>query len=104
MLKKLKNLWTRLWSRTSVDENLEKLINNSKRTIVVKRNQASEVIEDLVEDISELKGKVTKSRLRSMKKADLIKNAFEQFGEQVDKKLDKTAIINKLYSLHNNKK
>ena len=112
MLKKLKSFFTRMWNRllskTTIDENLEELIDNAKRTIVVKRDQAGEAIEDLVEDIKEdlyvLKGKVTKSRLRAMKKADLIKNAFEQFDESVDKKLDKTAIINKLYSLHNKNK
>lgn len=108
MLKKLKSLWSRLWSRTTIDEQLEEVVDNAARTIVVTREKVEDKIEDVIEDVKEdlyvLKGKITKSRLRAIKKADLIKNALEQFDEVLDKKLDKTAIINKLYSLHNKNK
>jgi DNA topoisomerase-1 len=48
-----------------------------------------------------VEGKVTKSKLREMKKADLLKYAEKLFDVTLDSSLTKTNIVNKVYELHN---
>lgn len=103
---KLKNwfigLWNRLLSKTTIDERLESALEEAR--------ELSETIDEVMEqakDIFEaangtlIEGKVTKSKLREMKKAELLKYAEKVFGITLDSSLTKTNIVNKVYELHN---
>ena len=103
---KLKNwfigLWNRLLSKTTIDERLESALEEAR--------ELSETIDEVMEqakDIFEaangtlIEGKVTKSKLREMKKAELLKYAEKVFDITLDSSLTKTNIVNKVYELHN---
>ena len=53
--------------------------------------------------VSAIKGKVTKSKLRSLNKAQLIAEAKDVFDVELDPKDSKSALINKVYNLHHKK-
>ena len=103
---KLKNwfigLWNRLLSKTTIDERLESVLEEAR--------ELSETIDEVMEqakDIFEaakgtlIEGKVTKGKLREMKKAELLKYAEKVFDITLDSSLTKTNIVNKVYELHN---
>ena len=123
----LKRFWNWLLGQTTIDERIEEKVDNAKRTIVATKAKAKRVVEevkdvieaveeaaedimDQVEDVAEaikspivIEGKVTKSKLRELKKADLLQHAEATFGAKLDTKLNKTNLINKVYELHNKK-
>lgn len=75
---------------------------------VKKRAKAvKEELKDVVEEVKDVadafKGKVTKSKLRSMTKKQLLDHAENDLGEKLDSSLTKTNIINKVYSIHQSK-
>jgi ribosomal protein L17 len=103
---KLKNwfmsLWNRLLNKTTIDERITDTLQEAR--------ELSETIEEVMEqakDVFEaangtlIEGKVTKSKLREMKKADLLKYATKVFDVNLDSTLTKTNIVNKVYELHN---
>lgn len=103
---KLKNwfigLWNRLLSKTTIDERLESALEEARElseTIDEVMEQAKDVFEAANGTLIE--GKVTKSKLREMKKAELLKYAEKVFGITLDSSLTKTNIVNKVYELHN---
>ena len=65
-------------------------------------------IEDVVEEIEDvfqaIKGKVTKSKLNSMTKEQLVNAAKKEHGVELDGSVKKSTLVNKVYSLYNNKK
>jgi uncharacterized protein YjbJ (UPF0337 family) len=65
-------------------------------------------IEDVVEEIEDvfqaIKGKVTKSKLNSMTKEQLVNAAKQDHGVELDGSVKKSTLVNKVYSLYNNKK
>ena len=103
---KLKNwfvgLWNRLLSKTTIDERLESALEEARElseTIDEVMEQAKDVFEAANGTLIE--GKVTKSKLREMKKAELLKYAEKVFDITLDTSLTKTNIVNKVYELHN---
>ena len=50
-----------------------------------------------------IKGKVTKGKLRSMTKQQLLDEAKNVFDVELDPKDNKTTLINKVYNLHHKK-
>ena len=123
----LKRFWNWLLGQTTIDEKIEEKVDNAKRTITVVRKRVEKVVdefEDVIEAVQEAKedimeqvddvieavkspivieGKVTKSKLRMLKKSDLIEHANAQFDAELDSSLNKTNLINKVYELHHNK-
>ena len=65
-------------------------------------------IEDVVEEIQDVfqavKGKVTKSKLNSLTKQQLIDAAKTDHNVELDVTVKKSTLVNKVYSLYNNKK
>ena len=65
-------------------------------------------IEDVVEEIQDVfqavKGKVTKSKLNSLTKEQLVQAAKTDHNVELDKTVKKSTLVNKVYSLYNNKK
>ena len=132
-LKKLiLKLWNWLKDQTEIDEKIEEKVDDIKEDFddvveEVKRryNRVKEEIDDVKESTSEVikqvddvakavggskrKGKkpsttkITKSALRVMKKAELLKTAKKEFKIDLDSKLTKSNLVNKVYELYHKK-
>ena len=104
----LKRAWNWILGRTIIDERVEEVvedvqetINDIKETIEEIKDEVEDVIEEAQDVVSVIKGKVTKSKLRSMTKAQLFEAASKDHGVDLDSKLNKTNLINKVYELYN---
>ena len=132
-LKKLiLKLWNWLKDQTEIDEKIEEKVDDIKEDFddvveEVKRryNRVKEEIDDVKESTSEVikqvddvakavggskrKGrkpsttKITKSALRVMKKTELLKTAKKEFKMDLDSKLTKSNLVNKVYELYHKK-
>ena len=132
-LKKLiLKLWNWLKDQTEIDEKIEEKVDDIKEDFddvveEVKRRytRVKEEIDDVKESTSEVikqvddvakavggskrKGKkpsttkITKSALRVMKKAELLKTAKKEFKMDLDSKLTKSNLVNKVYELYHKK-
>ena len=102
---KLKNwfigLWNRLLSKTTIDERIEEGIVEVKERINEVKEELQDVADEISDVVSAVSGKVTKSKLRSMTKAQLFEAALKDHGVELDSKLNKTNLINKVYELYN---
>ena len=125
-------LWNWLKGQTEIDEKIEEKVDDIKEDFddvveEVKRryNRVKEEIDDVKESTSEVikqvddvakavggskrKGrkpsttKITKSALRVMKKAELLKTAKKEFKMDLDSKLTKSNLVNKVYELYHKK-
>ena len=63
----------------------------------------ADVLEEAQEVVDAFKGKVTKSKLRTLTKKQLQNHAQEKFGVEMEGKLSKSNMINQVYSLHHKK-
>ena len=124
---KLAQAWNWLLGRTTIDERVIETVDNAKRTVIAVKDRVEDVVEEIqdvieaVKDASEdileevndvveavkspivIEGKVTKSKLRALKKQDLLDHARANFDTELDSSLTKTNLINKVYELHNKK-
>jgi len=124
---KLAQAWNWLLGRTTIDERIIETVDNAKRTVVAVKDRVEDVVEEVqdvieaVKDASEdvmeevkdvveavkspivIDGKVTKSKLRALKKQDLLDHAKAEFNHVFDSSLTKTSLINKVYELHHKK-
>ena len=114
---KLKNwfigLWNKLLNKTTIDERIVETVEVAKDRLESVREEFAEMkdsIKDVVEQATDvfeaangtlIEGKVTKSKLRELKKAELLQYAERVFDIQLDSSLTKTNIVNKVYELHN---
>ena len=88
----------------SVDEKIEdakELIDDIKETVDEVADEIADVIDEAKDVVSVIKGKVTKSKLRTLTKAKLMEAAEKDHGVKLDSKLNKTNLINKVYELYN---
>jgi len=123
----LAQAWNWLLGRTTIDERIEETFYNAKRTVNAVRERVEDVVEevqdvfeavkdaseDIMEEVNDvveavkspivIEGKVTKSKLRTLKKQDLIDHARANFDAKLDSSLTKTNLINKVYELHHKK-
>lgn len=121
----LRRFWNWLLGKTTIDERIEERIDNAKRTIVATKKKVDNVVEevkdvieaakdareelaeqigDVVEAVKSpivIEGKVTKSKLRALKKDDLLAHAKSEFDADFEEAITKTTLINKVYELHN---
>lgn len=122
MIKKyLNQFWNWLKAQTEIDEHVEETVDEFtrrykrvKQEIEDVKDSTSEVIKQ-VNDVkkaaagSKRKGrkpstkKNTKSALRAMKKAELFKIAKKEFKVELDSKLSKSTLVNKVYELYHKK-
>ena len=123
----LKRFWNWLLGQTTIDEKIEEKVDNAKRTVTAVKTRAKKVVkevkdvieaveeasEDIMEEVKDvveavkspivIDGKVTKSKLRGLKKQELLDHAKAEFNNELDSSLTKTNLINKVYELHNKK-
>ena len=101
----LKRLWNWLLGKTTIDEQIVEKVDNAKRTITAVKAKGKKVVEeikDVVEAVQApvFEGKVTKSKLRELKKSELQAHAKFEFKEEFDDSVTKSNLINKIYELH----
>jgi ethanolamine utilization protein EutQ (cupin superfamily) len=101
----LKRLWNWLLGKTTIDEQIVEKVDNAKRTITAVKAKGKKVVEeikDVVEAVQAplFEGKVTKSKLRELKKSELQAHAKAEFKEEFDDSVTKSNLINKIYELH----
>ena len=121
----LKQIWQWLKDQTLVDEKIEEKVDNVVEEVNRRYNRVKQEIKDVKESTSEVikqvndvkkaaagskrKGrkpstkKITKSALRTMKKAELLKTAKNEFKIDLDSKLTKSNLVNKVYELYHKK-
>ena len=103
----LKRFWNWLLGRTTIDEKIVKTYQDVKEEVQEKIEDVKEYVDNVVEEVqdvvSAIKGKVTKSKLRSLNKKQLLAEAKDVFGVELDPKDNKTTLINKVYNLHHKK-
>lgn len=95
------SLWNRLLNKTTIDEKIESAFAETKERFNEVKEELKDVADEISDVVSAATGKVTKSKLRSMTKAQLFAAALEDHGVELDSKLNKTNLINKVYELYN---
>jgi gas vesicle protein len=90
-----------------VDE-IEAKVQKKVKAVKTRVKNVKDEIEDVVEEIEDvfqaIKGKVTKSKLNSMTKDQLVQAAKTDHNVELDGTVKKSTLVNKVYSLYNNKK
>ena len=90
-----------------VDE-IEKKVQKKVKAVKTRVKNVKDEIEDVVEEVQDvfqaIKGKVTKSKLNSFTKDQLVEAAKTDHGVELDGSVKKSTLVNKVYSLYNNKK
>lgn len=103
----LKRFWNWLLGKTTIDEKIVETYNEVREEVEEKIEDVKEYVDnvesELQDVVSALKGKVTKSKLRSLTKSQLIDEAKNVFGVELNSKDNKTTLINKVYNLHHKK-
>ena len=124
----LKQIWQWLKDQTSVDEKVKETTDE----FITRYNRVKQEVQDIqyefndvkesatnvikqVDDVAKAVGgskrkgrkpsttKITKSTLRVMKKAELLKTAKKEFKMDLDSKLTKSNLVNKVYELYHKK-
>lgn len=89
-----------------VDE-VKTKVNKKVKAVKTRVNKVKEEIQDVVEElgdvVSAIKGKPTKSKLNSLTKQQLVDSAKADHGVELDSSLQKSTLVNKVYSLYNKK-
>ena len=101
----LKRLWNWLLGKTTIDEQIVEKVDNAKRTITAVKAKGKKVVEEVKDVVDAInaplfEGKVTKSKLRELKKSELQTHAKFEFNEDFDDSVTKSNLINKIYELH----
>ena len=110
----LKRFWNWLLGKTTIDEKIVETYEDVKEEVQEKIEDVKEYVDNVVDEIedvveeakdvvSAIKGKVTKSKLRSLNKQQLLDEAKNVFGVELDPKDNKSTLINKVYNLHHKK-
>ena len=128
----LKQIWQWLKDQTEIDEKIEEKVDDIKddfddviEEVERRYNRVKEEFNDVkesatnvikqVDDVAKAVGgskrkgrkpsttKITKSTLRTMKKDELIETAKAQFKSDLDPKLTKSNLVNKVYELYHKK-
>ena len=113
-MKVLKRFWNWLLGISTIDEKLVETYEDVKEEVQEKIEDVKEYVDNVVDEIqdvveetkdvvSAVKGKVTKGKLRSMTKQQLLDEAKNVFDVELDPKDNKTTLINKVYNLHHKK-
>lgn len=95
------NLWNRLLNKTTIDEKIESTFAEAKERFNEVKEELKDVADEISDVVSAATGKVTKSKLRSMTKPQMLKMAKKDHKIDLDSKLNKTNLINKVYELYN---
>lgn len=87
-----------------VKEKVQKKVKAVKTRVKNVKDEIEDVVEEIEDVFQAIKGKVTKSKLNSMTKDQLVNAAKQDHGVELDGSVKKSTLVNKAYSLYNNKK
>ena len=94
--------------KDGIPDAVEDAVDDVKEAAAEVKRRAQHVKKDLKDVVAEakdfadaLQGKVTKSKLNSLTKSQLIAAAKSEFDVELDSSLTKSNLVNKVYSLYN---
>lgn len=87
----------------AVKSNIDKKVKSAKKRVNTVIDELEDVAEEISDVVSAIKGKVTKSKLNSMTKQQLIDAAMKDFNVELDGSVRKSTLVNKVYGLYHNK-
>lgn len=82
---------------------VQKKVKAVKTRVKNVKDEIEDVVEELEDVVQAIKGKVTKSKLNSMTKEQLVNAAKQDHGVELDGSVKKSTLVNKVYSLYNKK-
>jgi len=82
---------------------VQKKVKAVKTRVKNVKDEIEDVVEELEDVVQAIKGKVTKSKLNSMTKDQLVAAAKQDHGVELDGSVKKSTLVNKVYSLYNKK-
>ena len=85
-------------------EDVKKVAKTVKRRAKKVKEEIKDVVNEIDDVLQAIKGKVTKSKLNSFTKDQLVKLAKTDHDVELDGSVKKSTLVNKVYSLYNNKK
>lgn len=89
-------------------EDIKEDVKEVKQKVTKRVKKVKEEIQDVVEEIgdvvSAIKGKPTKSKLNTLTKQQLVDSAKIDHGVELDPSVKKSTLVNKVYTIYNNKK
>ena len=82
---------------------VQKKVKAVKTRVKNVKDEIEDVVEELEDVVQAIKGKVTKSKLNSLTKQQLVDSAKKDHGTDLDISVKKSTLVNKVYSLYNKK-
>jgi mevalonate kinase len=86
-----------------VKTKVNKKVKAVKTRVKKVKDEIDDVVEELGDVVSAIKGKPTKSKLNSLTKEQLVEAAKKDHGVDLDITVQKSTLVNKVYSLYNKK-
>ena len=86
-----------------VKEEVGKKVKAVKTRVKKVKEELKDVSVELSDVVSAIKGKPTKSKLNSLTKEQLVQSAKQDHGVDLDISVQKSTLVNKVYSLYNKK-
>lgn len=87
-----------------IKEDVEEVVEKAKARVKKVKEEVQDVVEELSDVVSAIKGKPTKSKLNSLTKQQLVDSTKADHGVDLDIKVKKSTLVNKVYTIYNNKK
>jgi hypothetical protein len=84
-----------------VKTKINKKVTAVKTRVKKVKSDVNDVVEDVKDVVSTIKGKPTKSKLNSLTKEQLVSFAKKDHGIDLDISVQKSTLVNKVYSLYN---
>ena len=82
---------------------VQKKVKAVKTRVKNVKDEIEDVVDELEDVFQAIKGKVTKSKLNSLTKQQLVDAAKKDHGTDLDISVKKSTLVNKVYSLYNKK-
>lgn len=86
-----------------VKTKVNKKVTAVKTRVKKVKAEVEDVVDEVKDVVSAIKGKPTKSKLNSLTKEQLVDAAKQDHGVELDGSLQKSTLVNKVYSLYNKK-
>jgi gas vesicle protein len=87
-----------------IKEDISETIQKAKTRVKKVKAELKDVREELSDVVSAIKGKPTKSKLNSLTKQQLVDAAKQDHDVELDGSVQKSTLVNKVYTLYNGKK
>lgn len=86
-----------------IEEKVQKKVKAVKTRVQKVKDEIEDVVDELNDVVSAIKGKPTKSKLNSLTKQQLVDSTKADHDVELDIKVKKSTLVNKVYSIYNKK-